>query len=142
MEGTAVSVTGVIRSELLAATDDEIDDAVKYSDPLALRGLVYQLTGDESLLHMEIGAQAREMPQGSFVGRGNGLVNDADVELVRRKAAAFLKSYRDQGAGEISIGPLDRLRKSLDLAAGEEIPDDEFDMWLQEFALNPFFRGL
>jgi len=125
MEGTAVSVTGVIRSELLAATDKEIDDAVQYSDPLALRGLIYQLTGDESLLHMEVGAQVREMPQGSFVGRGNGLVNDADVELVRQKAAAFLKSYRDRGAGDISIGPVERLRTSLNLAAGEEISADE-----------------
>ena len=137
-----MSVTGVIRSELLAATDKEIDDAVQYSDPLALRGLIYQLTGDESLLHMEVGAQVREMPQGSFVGRGNGLVNDADVELVRQKAAAFLKSYRDRGAGDISIGPVERLRTSLNLAAGEEISADEFDMWLEEFALDRFARGL
>jgi hypothetical protein len=30
--------------ELLAATDDEIDDAIGYADPLLLRALLYQLT--------------------------------------------------------------------------------------------------
>ena len=37
------------KSELLTATDEMIDDAVKYADPMVLRGLVYQLTGDESI---------------------------------------------------------------------------------------------
>ena len=37
--------------------------------------------------------------------------------LLRRKAAEFLKAYRDGGAGDISIGPEDRLPISLRLAA-------------------------
>jgi len=37
------------RSELLAATDEIIDDGVKYADPMVLRGLLYQLTDDESV---------------------------------------------------------------------------------------------
>ena len=37
------------KSELLRATDEIIDDAVKYADPMVLRGLLYQLTGDESI---------------------------------------------------------------------------------------------
>jgi 4-hydroxyacetophenone monooxygenase len=37
------------KSELLNATDELIDDAVKYADPMVLRGLLYQLTGDESI---------------------------------------------------------------------------------------------
>jgi 4-hydroxyacetophenone monooxygenase len=36
------------QSELLTATD-EIDDAVKYADPMVLRGLLYQPTGNESI---------------------------------------------------------------------------------------------
>ena len=36
-------------SELLEASDAAIDDAVGYADPLALRGILYQLTGDEEL---------------------------------------------------------------------------------------------
>ena len=37
------------RFELLSASDETIDDAVKYADPMVLRGLLYQLTGDESI---------------------------------------------------------------------------------------------
>ncbi|MFV0532034.1 MAG: hypothetical protein ACK5MR_00080 [Cumulibacter sp.] len=35
--------------ELLDASDELIENAVQYADPLVLRGLVYQLTGDERL---------------------------------------------------------------------------------------------
>ena len=38
-----------VRSELLTATDETIDDAVRHADPMVLRGLLYQLTGDESI---------------------------------------------------------------------------------------------
>jgi 4-hydroxyacetophenone monooxygenase len=38
------------RQELLAATDAEIDDAISYADPISLRGLLYQLTGDEEIV--------------------------------------------------------------------------------------------
>ena len=37
------------KSELLAATDEAVDDAVKYADPMVLRGVVYQLSGNESI---------------------------------------------------------------------------------------------
>ena len=37
------------KSELLTATDETIDNAVKYADSMVLRGLLYQLTGDESI---------------------------------------------------------------------------------------------
>jgi hypothetical protein len=36
------------RPELLGTVDATIDDAVKYADPLALRGALFQLTGDQS----------------------------------------------------------------------------------------------
>jgi hypothetical protein len=35
---------GPTRSELLQATDAQIDDAVSYADPIALRGQLYQRT--------------------------------------------------------------------------------------------------
>ena len=41
------------RSELRTATDETIDDAVRHGDPMALRGLLYQLTGDESIAATE-----------------------------------------------------------------------------------------
>ena len=42
------------RSELLTATDETIDDAVRHADPMVLRGLLYQLTGDESIAATEV----------------------------------------------------------------------------------------
>jgi 4-hydroxyacetophenone monooxygenase len=39
----------IARPELLEATDEMIEDAVRYADPMVLRGLLYQLTGDEAV---------------------------------------------------------------------------------------------
>ena len=36
-------------SELLEASDATIDDAVQHADPMVLRGLLHQLTGDEEV---------------------------------------------------------------------------------------------
>src|SRR5262245_31939384 len=41
------------REELLAASDAVIEDAVHYTDPMVLRGLLYQLTGDEEVRAIE-----------------------------------------------------------------------------------------
>jgi 4-hydroxyacetophenone monooxygenase len=42
------------QSELLEATDETIDETVKYADPMVLRGLLFQLTGDESIATTEV----------------------------------------------------------------------------------------
>jgi 4-hydroxyacetophenone monooxygenase len=123
------------RPELLDATDEMIDDAVKYADPMVLRGLIYQLTGDESLQATEVtsvqfGFLEAHMP-----------ASPAAWALVQSKAAEFLKSYRDRGACDISIGPRTRLQRSLSLAAGVDIPDTEIEMWLEQLALDPWARG-
>ena len=38
-----------VREELLAASDEVIEDAVVHADLKALRGLLYQLTGDDEV---------------------------------------------------------------------------------------------
>jgi 4-hydroxyacetophenone monooxygenase len=124
------------RSELLAATDATIDDAVKYADPMVLRGLLYQLTGDESIAATRVETMTirnAEIPM---------VANPADVELIQSKAAAFLKSYRDQGAPDIPYGPTERLRRSMNLALGVELPESEFELWLEQLALDPWARSL
>jgi 4-hydroxyacetophenone monooxygenase len=123
------------RPELLEATDEMIDDAVKYADPMVLRGLIYQLTGDESLQGTEVasvqfGFLEAQMP-----------ASRAAAALIQSKAAEFLKAYRDRGAGDISVGPQTRLQRSLSLAAGVDISDTEIDMWLEQLALDPWARG-
>jgi 4-hydroxyacetophenone monooxygenase len=126
------------RPELLQATDEQIADAVGFADPMVLRGLLYQLTGDESLAATEVTLSH----PGGFGGQVTGLAHPEDVELIRAKAVDFLRSYRDDGAGEITVGPAQRLHRSLSLTAGEEVPASELEMWLEELALNPWARGL
>ena len=125
------------RPELLEATDETIADAVQYADPMVLRGLLYQLTGDEEL------ARVRLAPQGAARGGNLQAVADpSDVAMIRARAAAFLREYRDAGAGDIPPGPPERLRASLSLAVGAEVPAAELGMWTEQLALDPFARGL
>lgn len=123
------------RSELLSATDAQIDDALQHASPMVLRGLLYQLTGDESVIEMKPGAAAK------FVV-GSELADPADEKLIRQKAADFLKQYRDSGAGDIDIGPKERLRQSLSLTAGQEVPEHDLPIWAQETALDRWARGV
>ena len=93
------------KSELLTATDETIDDAVKYANPMVLRGLLYQLTGDESIgatkaatadiRHSEPGNASKEL---ALVQSKADVSDPSDVAMIQSKAAAFLKSYRDRGA--------------------------------------------
>ncbi|WP_433286075.1 flavin-containing monooxygenase [Pseudonocardia sp. CA-142604] len=124
-----------IRPELRSASDATIDDAVTHADPMALRGLLYQLTGDESIAATEV----------ELVRAGNVEVMALaphEVANLQAKAARFVKAYRDQGAGELSIGPADRLPRSLGLTAGVDLAEAELPMWLEELALDPWARGL
>jgi 4-hydroxyacetophenone monooxygenase len=125
------------RPELLEATDETIVDALEYADPMVLRGLLYQLTGDEELANIRLTSGRG--------GRGRSVQTVAeasDVAMIRSKAAAFLRGYRDAGAGDIPPGPPERLRASLGLAAGTEVPAAELGMWTEQLALDPFARGL
>jgi 4-hydroxyacetophenone monooxygenase len=119
----------------VSATDAEIEDALAYADPMALRGLLFQLTGDESLAAMKV------EPRPLGFSDANVLVDEDDVAQVRATAAALLRSIRD-GGGEVSTGPPERLPRSLALAAGEEIPERGLGLWLEELALDPWARGL
>ncbi|GLY97217.1 cyclohexanone monooxygenase [Actinoplanes sp. NBRC 103695] len=122
--------------ELLAATDQTIDDAVKYADPLVLRGLVYQLTADPDLLPIEV-----EMANFG-ISESVTLRREADAAMIREKAAAYLKACRDAGEGDVPLGPRDRLARSLALVAGQEIPPAELDMWVEQLAVDRFARGV
>ncbi len=88
--GNPVHLTGE-NHELLTATDAEIYDAVAYADPLILRGLLHQLTGDDDIVDLETGNL-----MGNVINKC--LVNEEQIASVRAEAAAFLKSHRDSGA--------------------------------------------
>jgi len=122
------------RTELLSASDETIDDAVRYADPMVLRGLLYQLTGDERVATTKIA----KIPSGEIMT----VAEPADVELLRARAAAFLKAHRDQGAPEIPCGPRERLLRSLGLTVGSELPACELGLWEEQLALDPWARSL
>src|SRR5579864_6397815 len=103
----ATTIEAPVRPELLSASDEVIADAVKHADVMVLRGLIYQLTGDRELVDVGI----KTISAGFFVGRGPA--TEADAALIRRKAAEFLKAYRDSGAGAIGFGPAERLATSI-----------------------------
>jgi hypothetical protein len=122
------------KSELLTATDETIDDVVKYADPMVLRGLLYQLTGDESIAATQATtAQIRDSEPDraskdfALVQSKADVSKPSDLAMIQSKAAAFLKSYREQGAPDIPCGLPERLRRSLSLVAGTDIPASELE---------------
>src|ERR1700690_4065269 len=118
-EQADMTAAGTTRQELLDASDEQIEDAVTYADPMVLRGLLYQLTGDEEVRTTKVETVVRGF------GQRPAVTSKEDVDMLRRKAAGFLKTYRDSGAAWIDPGPEERLPASLSLAVGEEIEDPD-----------------
>jgi 4-hydroxyacetophenone monooxygenase len=131
-----LSATRRVSPELLAADDALIDEAVALADPLALRGLLYQLTGDEELPAMEVKTVFLAF------GEGRAMADEADVRSIRDKATALLKTLRGGAVDEVPLGPSERLLSSLCLAAGDEVPEEDLELWLEETGIDPWARGL
>lgn len=127
-----------VRPELLEASDETIAQAIEHADPMVLRGLLYQLTGDESLAS-DVRVDEVRAP---LAGTKKTIADPEAIAMIRAKGTEFLKGYRDAGASEIEIGPAERLRRSLSLAAGTDVPEAELEMWLEQLAVNPYARGL
>ena len=125
------------RQELIDASDETIEDAIEHADMLVLRGLLYQLTGDEAVAAIP----HDKVPMG-FRGLVPAIVDPEHVAFLRKKAFDFIKAYQAAGAGEVSMGPHDRLRRSMELAIGDTIPDGDIDMWIEQLGLHPMVRGL
>jgi 4-hydroxyacetophenone monooxygenase len=124
------------RAELLDASDEQIEDAIGFADLLALRGLLYQLTGDEKVANTKV-----KMVHAGF-GDAPVVDDEDDQALLRRKAVEFLKEYRDAGAPGIGIGSPERLDRSISLVVGRDLGRDSLDLLREELALDPFMRQL
>jgi 4-hydroxyacetophenone monooxygenase len=115
--------------------------------PWVLRGLLYQLTGDESIAatqatmadirHSEPSSASKKL---ALVQSKADVSDPSDLAMIQSKAAAFLKSYRDQSAPDIPCGRPEHLPRSLSLVAGSDIPACELEMWLDQLALDPVFQ--
>src|ERR1700712_3056222 len=123
------------RPELRAADDAVIEDAIAYADPMVLRGLLYQLTGDP-----EVAATGVKTVLAGYFDVA-APATEADVALLRRKGAAFLKAYRDSGAGDIAFGPRDRLAVGLGLMLGRTLQGDELRHHVEGVGLHPAGGG-
>jgi 4-hydroxyacetophenone monooxygenase len=110
--------------------------ALSFADPLALRGLLYQLTGDEELTTIQLGV----MP-GMFVGEMAAVTDPAEIARLHEKTLAMLAAHR---AGELQPPPQTRehLRAAISLAVGEEIADQDADFWIEELSLDSTARDL
>lgn len=124
------------RNELLNATDETIEDALKHADPMALRGLLYQLTGDAS-----VSATRAELAKRGF-NRFPEVMLEADQELLRRRAGAYLRDLRDTAPTAVTFGPAERLPTSLRLATGLELTELEIGLGTEELGLDPWARTL
>lgn len=123
-------------AELLRASDAEIDDAVRFASPMVLRGLLYQLTGDESL--ESVGTRIARVGFAEV----SAPATPEDARFLRRKAADYLRGYRDAGAGPVHVGPAQRLGRSLELVIGEALDADAVAAYSEELALDPWCRSL
>jgi len=131
-----LAATARIGDELRQASNATINECVTSADPLVLRGLLYQLTGDEELAGMTV---ERQVLGYTAI---EALTSEADVRRIHAKAAHLLKQLRDSDETEIAIGPIDRLPRSLEFAAGVAIPPSEMALWIEETGLDPFARGI
>ncbi|WP_245650471.1 flavin-containing monooxygenase [Nocardia harenae] len=121
---------------MVDSTDEQIEAAVRTADPMVLRSLVYQLTGDESLARTE----TQEVVFGFLPIQS--VTDPQDLELIQTKAIEFLKAHRDRGAPSIDIGPAERLPRSISLAAGSEISGLQLELWQETMALDPWARAV
>jgi 4-hydroxyacetophenone monooxygenase len=131
-----VTAGATVASELLEASDEQIERAVAHAEPMVLRGLLYQLTGDEEVASTPIAVDPTGFQTFQMVAE------EVDVAMLRRKAAEFLRAHRDAGAEPLDIGSAERLRRSLPLTLGEDLDDAEFEFCLEELALDPWTRSL
>ena len=137
MKTPAVSIGTVnVAPELRDSDDATIDAALELADPMVLRGLLYQLTGDLDLVDIELATV------GDGFYKALAPAHERDVEMLRTKCAQLLRVYRDSEAGEIDLGPADRMPVALNLASGMELSDDHMQWSMEELALDPWARSL
>ena len=125
------------RPELRAADDATIEDAISHADPMVLRGLLYQLTGDK-----EVAEDVAVVPMQAGFTEIYVVANEADAAKLRAKAVDFLKQYRDAGAGILGIGPRERLPQSLSLMLGRPLEGEELEHHVEESGVDPMIRSL
>jgi len=109
---------------------------LEFADPMSLRGLLYQLTGDEELASIKLSSGP-----GMFGGEMVSITDPDEIATLHAKTLAMLRAHRN---GELTSPPQTRehVRKAISLGVGEPISDDDVDFWVEELALDSSARGL
>ena len=125
----------VIRSELLDATDQEIEENVAAADAILLRGLLYLLNGDET-----VAAIPQSTSDGDFRGPLPAITESDHVADLRRRTVEWLKAHRDAGGPRVTLAR-QRLPRAMELGIGVSIPKAELGMWIEQMAIDPMARS-
>ncbi|MCC7362790.1 MAG: NAD(P)/FAD-dependent oxidoreductase [Dehalococcoidia bacterium] len=125
-------------SQPIAATttDAEIREALQQADLLALRAVLYQFSGDESLRAMKITTAPRGMAEVAV------LADPEDEAALRERALDLLCAIRD---GRQAVPPppgREELLRIMDLATCATIAGDRAGFYLEELAMEPMPRRL
>jgi 4-hydroxyacetophenone monooxygenase len=110
--------------------------ALPFADPLALRGLLYELTGDEGLRSI-----ATVQQPGMYAGEMAAIADPADVQALQQKTLDLLIAIKDGTFVHVAKTP-ELVRAAMELAVGEPMPDDDLEFWREELCLDPTDRGL
>jgi 4-hydroxyacetophenone monooxygenase len=115
-------------------SDETIRRALEQADPLVLRTVLYQFTGDESLVDIRT----------VVMGKGQvevAVIEDAADELaLRERAFALLAGIRD---GKIQVPPPpggEQLHRLVELAVCARVPAENLGFLVEELALDPMPR--
>src|SRR5262249_9799257 len=103
---------------------------------MVLRGLLYQLTGDEAVTATQVKTARVGLAEIPVVA------TEEDVHLLRKKACVFLSEYRDAKAAIIDLGPRERWKASMQLTLGDDLADTDVELWFGELGLDPWARSL
>jgi len=124
-------------SGIRAGVDDAaIRRALEQADPTALRTAIYQLTGDEDLVRIELGTEP------SLLGEIPAITDPQAVALVRERAFHWLRAYLEGRVERRPPPSRDELAGMLHLCVGAEIPADYVDLYLEELGLAGDDRAL
>jgi len=116
--------------------DATIRRVLQQADPMALRATIYQLTGDETLAAMELGAEP------SLLGDLPAVTNSSAQAVIRAKAFAWLKTFLAGHREAPPPPPRARLQAMMPLCVGHEVSAEYVDLYLEELGLVGDERAL
>ena len=119
---------------LQSASDEFLQEVVRHADPMVLRGLLFQVTGNEKLRGLSIVDASFGY---AFVDQ---IEHPEDIATIQSLAVDFLKHCRS--AQSIELGRADRLLESLRITTGLPLAREEEPIWVEQAAFDPWARGI